>query len=523
MFSTAVLIGIYAYLIFLTGLLGFLSFKVITTVTTFYLIFIILTFYKKFTLFKISASFGNLKPLEKLLLVLLLLFAGINLVGAAGPEIFYDALWYHLTLPKLYLQKAAIYHIPGNLLYYNEFPRLVEMLYTAALVLTNEIGAKIIHYLFGVMTTTAIIVLGKKFFNLKVALVAAVIFYSNLAVAWQSTTAYVDLARTFFEALAFFYFLSWWQNKTGGNLIKTGILAGLAMSTKLFAAGSIAILASLIFFYSKKDKVINLVRFALPATIISLPWFLSAYLTTGNPIYPVFSGILSPWHDFEFRGILNFFADFVRLSNFAEDWTSPISPIYLVFLPLTIIPLLKFPIVRVIGLYSLLTYIYWYLTPRTGGTRFILPYLPTFSLFVASIFYLNLEKFKVYQKIAVFVILIVAGFNLLIRTYINAKNIPVILGLQTKHDFLVQNLDFTNAFYDVDGYLGQNIGKNDKVLIVGGQNLYYVNFPFTHESFGEDIKYNYILTQYKDLPEKYGHPKLIYENPKTFIKLYKLD
>lgn len=523
MYTLAILIGIFSYTIFSVGILGLLKLKIII------IFFVILFFFLTFLLSKNIKSinyqnyFYFLKPIEIICLVFLGLWLIVNLIGALGPEIFYDALWYHLTLPKLYLQKESVHFIPGNLFYYSAMPRLIEMLYTAVISLSNEIGAKVIHYLFGVLATIVIIIYGSRLFNRRVAIIAALIFYSNLIVAWQSTTAYIDLGRTFFETCAFFLFLNWWKEREDSDLIKSGLTAGLALSTKYLAFGSIATLGLLIVFYSKKNKIFDLFKFLIPALFIPMPWFLFAYLSTGNPIYPLFSGILSGWHDFILRGFFDFFSDFYKLSNLPSDWASPFSPIYLILLPLTFVSVLKFKIVRVIGLYCLLAYIVWFLTPRTGGTRFILPYLPAFSVFVSSVFLLNSNRFKTYKLIAIYSIFAVTIFNLAIRFYVNSKNIPVIIGKQSKHDFLVKNLDFTNAFYDIDHYFEENIKKDDFVLIVGGQNLYYVNFPFTHESFGESASYNYILTQYKNLPESYRGLKPIYQNPITEVKLYKLN
>lgn len=522
MFSLAFLTGSFAYLIFLVGLLGFLTQPVISIIVSLYLFFLLVLIVLNFKKINFKNYKNSLKPIEFLSLVFLFLFTIVHLIGALGPEIFYDALWYHLTLPKLYLLRGEVYHVPGNLFYYSEMPRLIEMLYTAAISLTDEIGAKIIHYLFALATAFTIFVFGKKHFNTKVAFIASLIFFSDLSVAWQATTAYVDLGRTFFETLGFFFFLDWWESRSDYNLAKSGMSLGLALATKYHAFGSIAILAFLIFLLAKNKKLITAIKFLIPAIAVPLPWLVSSYLTTGNPVYPLFSGVLDKSHDLVFRGFLNFFLDFFRLSNLPNDWISPISPLYLVLLPLSLFSLLKFKKVQVVGLYLILAYIVWFLTPRTGGSRFIMPYLPILSLFVASFFALNINRLRLIQAVSVLAIFSVSLGHLLLRTYVNGKNVPVIFGWQSKHDFLVENLDFTNAFYDVDGYFEKNIGQEDLVYIIGGQNLYYVNFPFTHDTFGEDKKYNYILTQYKDLPKEFGDLKPVYENPKTYVKLFKL-
>src|SRR6185437_14950424 len=118
-----------------------------------------------------------------------------------GPEIGFDALWYHLTLPKLYLGWHQVRHIPGGLLYYSDMPKLTEMLYISGLAILGETGAKLIHFSFGILCCIALYKVGRKFFSPLLSLIAVAIFYSNLVVGWESISAYIDLARTFFNIM----------------------------------------------------------------------------------------------------------------------------------------------------------------------------------------------------------------------------------------------------------------------------------------------------------------------------------
>jgi len=61
------------------------------------------------------------------MMILIVLQAFVNIIGVFGPELAFDALWYHLTLPKLYLVHHSIFFIPGGLLYYSGMPKIAEM------------------------------------------------------------------------------------------------------------------------------------------------------------------------------------------------------------------------------------------------------------------------------------------------------------------------------------------------------------------------------------------------------------
>lgn len=160
MFTTAILIGIYSYLIFLLGVLGFIYRQHIILLTVIYLAIALYSYREKLkmNLLRCFETFKKIqKPyLEKIFLGIIILQALINLVGVLGPELAFDALWYHLTLPKIYITNHSISHIPGGLLYYSDMPKLTEMIYVSALTFGNEITAKFIHFSFGILILIAI-------------------------------------------------------------------------------------------------------------------------------------------------------------------------------------------------------------------------------------------------------------------------------------------------------------------------------------------------------------------------------
>ncbi|PJA22446.1 hypothetical protein COX59_02860, partial [Candidatus Beckwithbacteria bacterium CG_4_10_14_0_2_um_filter_47_25] len=85
-----------------------------------------------------------MKKPDRLFLGLLIIQAGVNLVGALGPELGFDALWYHLSEAQLFLQRGSIAPIPGNLLYWSGLPRLGELIYMF-------LPGKLVHWAFGLL------------------------------------------------------------------------------------------------------------------------------------------------------------------------------------------------------------------------------------------------------------------------------------------------------------------------------------------------------------------------------------
>ncbi len=517
MFALALLIGIYSYLIFALGLLGILSGLPILLITIVFVILSIVTFPPQLKNLQLRISNKKIRHL----LVLFSSLAFVNLIGALGPELAFDALWYHLTLPKIFLGRHSIDFISGGLFYYSAMPKLGEMLFIPGLMFGNEILPKLIQWAFGILTSVVIYKVSRKFLDEKLSIIAVLIFYGNLVVAWQSTVAHIDLIRTFFEVMALWGFINWYEAKNKKWLVESAVMIGLAISTKLIALGTIPIFITLLLIFDKnwKKAIGNSLIFVAVSILVSFPWFVFAFINTGNPFFPVFSNMYPVGLSWDLLNPINILRDLFNLFLRNDD---PISPIYIIFLPLLILIYKRLnKQVRVVVLYSLLSLAVWYFTPRTGGGRFILPYLPAFSILAASVMAnINISWFK---KYLVGLIIVVFITTIAYRLLANIKFVPVILGLQTKQEFLTKNLNFDfGDFYDTDGFFAKNI-KEGKVLLYGFHNLYYANFPFIHETYvKKGDRFNYIATQKNELPLRFKHWTKVYENRLTNVKVYSL-
>lgn len=527
MFVIAILIGVYSYIIFSLGILGILYKTNILIVTA---IFVLMSFGLALKIFnwqnikvrKININFKN-----QLSIILITVFVAqflANLIGALGPELSFDALWYHLTLPKIYLINHAITYIPGGLLYYSVMPKLTEMLYAVALAFQGETLAKIMHLTFGILGSIALFKLSKVFMSTVLSLVTVVVFYSNLVVAWESTTAYVDLARAFYEVMVLWGFVKWLEKKEKKWLIISAVMTGLAISVKLLAIGSLFIFTILIIYsFTKENKknlkniITNILVYWYISIFVAIPWFIFSFLNTGNPIYPFFSQIYKTEIALSLINPVRFLNDIWIAFTRAQD---PISPLYILFFPILVLLFRKinkklYPVV----IYSALSLIIWYITPRTGGGRFILPYLPAFSMLVSAVLMVVGHRTR---KFLTVLILLTAISSIFYRGFANSKYLSVIIGKETKDKFLINNLNYKfGDFYDTDNYFRKNITSSDTVLLYGFHNLYYVNFPFIDSSWiKKGDRFNYIAVQNGDVPEKFKKARLVYENQMTGVKLF---
>lgn len=516
MFKAVLAIGLYGYLIFLLGVSGLLYKEVIITFSIIYL-FIVIFLNLKFSNIIVNFKKHNFSKTSKVLISLIFLQALVNLIGTLGPELSFDALWYHLTIPKIFLENHRIFHIPGNLLYYSDLPKNIDLIYLAILSFSNETTVKLMHFGLGMLSLLVSYKFSRKFLNIQMSLAACLIFYSNLVVGWQSTTAYIDLGITFFEIISLFYFFKWLEKYNFKYLIFSSITLGLSLSSKISVVNSIAVLMLLLtfMFLSRKIKVTQYLKsfftYLLVPILITLPWLIFSFLNTGNPIYPLFQadfGIIHNWN------IVNIFNLFI----FASD---PINPIYLIVLPFVIFLFRSFDYKsKILVFYCISSIFVWYITSSTGGSRFILPFLPAYS--TLALITINKLKYKKLKQYLIILVVIISISSISYRFLANYKYVPVVIGSESKSEFLSQNLNFSfGDFYDTDSYFKENIKPLDKVLLYGFHNLYYVDFPYIDSSWVKPgDTFNYILVQNSQIPSRFSDWKQIYYNDKTMVKLY---
>lgn len=401
-------------------------------------------------------------------LVVLLLY---NLLLVFTPEIGFDALWYHLTLPKLWLLKKQ-WFFPGGLMYYSAMPRLTETIFIPLIKYTGTIGPKFLQFLSGVGTTIIIWKILEEYKLSKVYKLAGIaLFYCTFLVSWQSGSAYIDLFRTFLEILALFFLLK-------GNWKLGGISLGLAIGTKWLSLGSLAIYA-LIF----GSEIV------FPALLVAAPWFAVAYHFTGNPVYPVFSGI----NDNFFAGFSSIlkhvlYAPFFLTKPF-DDFLSPI--IGLVFIICLISLTQKDKILRKISLVGILG-VFFVMTLNPPSSRYLLPYLP--AVIIPAIIFVN-RLGRITQKIFFAVVIFSSFFVLGLRTVVMEKYIPYLTGKQSTTQYLVENADrMPDTFIDSDGFVS-GLPKGSKILVDKLHNLYYFPSDFDHTSWVTNKSgYDYLIT-----------------------------
>jgi len=214
MFLLGILIASYSYAIFLIGIFGHLTENAVFFITLIWILLVIKLLKNKFVaqLKKISIKEISQDKFELVTISIIIILILINLIGIFIPEISFDALWYHLTIPKLYIDLGKISFIPGGLFYYSALPKLGEILYIPALIVDGTTITKFVHFLFGLFCLISVYGFSRIFVSRKFAILSTLIFYSNIVILWESTASYIDLIWAFFEIISISLFLRFHVN-----------------------------------------------------------------------------------------------------------------------------------------------------------------------------------------------------------------------------------------------------------------------------------------------------------------------
>jgi hypothetical protein len=230
-----------------------------------------------------------------IVLVIAVFVALLNLVWAVAPEVQFDALTYHLAVPKLYLQHSGIFEVP---FYQAYFARLIEMVFAACLAVCGPEAAKLWVFLMSLSCVIALFALAKDSFNARVGVWACALFVTTPLVSWLSGTAYTDNIIALFAAASLLAVVRWYKTSTSGWLCVAAFLAGAAVGSKLTAAlvvlpVSILVAVGLVCDQSRphRSKVQLLISGIVAFGVMAVPTYALTYAFTGNPIFPLYNGI----------------------------------------------------------------------------------------------------------------------------------------------------------------------------------------------------------------------------------------
>lgn len=233
----------------------------------------------------------------KLLGGYLLAVLALTLLAALAPPIEYDALTYHLALPRIYTLVGRLVYVPEIMFW--GMPQTGEMLYTWGLQIGGERLPAVLGWGFGVLALTGMLGLARQHFNATAGFLASAALVSGFTLAAALSRAYVDWLAIMFGVAWLAAIMAWTEDMERSILLLSGALAGMAVGTK-YTAGILLVCGAAVIFWRLRLRLKKLTAavslYGLAGMLTVAPWLIRNLAYTGSPVYPLLfpAGAMTP-------------------------------------------------------------------------------------------------------------------------------------------------------------------------------------------------------------------------------------
>jgi len=470
-----------------------------------------------------KVKFGNLLTSDIswvgiILVLILAIQVFFNLAGASVLPSGWDSLGVYFPRAKEWVRLHSLEAIPYINVDLVLYPFNIGMLYGMSLLVKDAILAKFIHFSFGILMVMGVYALGRKYLSSRVGLISAAIFYTIPAVAYLSTTAYVDLGYAFYAFLALYAFINWTTTDKKGWLIVSAIMSGLCVGSKYAGFLPITILALGIPFHSwlvKKEKSIivgkNFLLFVLLAGLVGSFWYVRGFIIYGRFVpfalaLGLWSGIratfwrmltLGPLNPENLSSALAFNFSFLRDKalipwnltmrggvDYAQD-PGGIGVLFLAFLPFLLLTRFrKNRVIRFILFYSLVFFIIWAI--RLPVKRYLIPIFPLLSIIVAYII-IRISELRKLARTPLFILVILTLIFQMV--YIAPGGLSkiyyrmlVFAGVTSQEEYIMKN----EETYPVYEFINGNLSPSAKLYVMNDPRTFYCDRPYIRSILRKD-------------------------------------
>ena len=246
--------------------------------------------------------------------------AAAAFVTALAPETEYDALWYHLELPRQWLAAGRLTDNVHE--YVSLYPGGWEMLFGAALAFDSPVPARLLHWTTLGASAVAAASLSTRVLGMRTGWIAAAVFVTAPTALWEATTAYVDLALAMHAGIGVGALWRSTQDRDPRWLALAGVQFGMACATKHLGLVIVAIALGG-YLVARAGRVGPARAFravavvALLTILIPSPWYVRSWRASGNPVFPEMYGVFGAapperWNDSTEQALDGFKARFGR-------------------------------------------------------------------------------------------------------------------------------------------------------------------------------------------------------------------
>jgi hypothetical protein len=241
----------------------------------------------------------HVTPIQVVWGSLFVVFMGIWLIHAVTFGNFGDDDGIHLAAPKRWLAAGTLQYLPTYSI--TNATLGFDMLYLVAMALWSPVGAKMLHYSAGIFTLLTLVLCARRIstpiaglFAISLLLIATHV--ADVPVLFGN--AMIDLAACWMTMTTVLLWLVWREKPHDGLLICMALCAGFAASFKLTCVQVAIAWTPILAAEARRRGATWLDAFKVVATfgviagMVVVPWFIRNALVTGNPFYPLLTGLI---------------------------------------------------------------------------------------------------------------------------------------------------------------------------------------------------------------------------------------
>ncbi|HWR65450.1 MAG TPA: glycosyltransferase family 39 protein [Bellilinea sp.] len=226
--------------------------------------------------------------------VMCLIMVLFQAVVALAPPVDWDAMTYHLQLPRLYLIADYLRPVAENP--YSGHFQLAEMLYTFAMAIHRSETAALTGWAAGLLLLPGLAGVVIRFLQSAKSESGAVpagwvaIFALLAGETFRSMLGFsaTDHFSALFGCGALILMFQWLQEHQARWFYLTCLFCGFAIATKLTSIVLLVgvILCAVFISFQKKYSFLNIILGALISWLPVIPWLVKNTVNTGNPFFP---------------------------------------------------------------------------------------------------------------------------------------------------------------------------------------------------------------------------------------------
>ncbi len=360
-----------------------------------------------------------------------------HLVQVFVPETGFDAVWYHLPVIDTLVNNGFI---AESNLYQLLYPLWSDMLFVPGYVIASDFGTKLTAYA-GMLTLLFVTyVLSRRFLSIKRSLTVVLLVSTFQVVSWQAASFYIDVFMAAFILAAFWRVIvvaTHAPHERLSRLLAAAIWLGFAMGSKHF--NLVLILPFAFAIWLHYQSFFAAIFGVVVSLVVASPWYVHAYLQTGQLLYPAFIHLNELTNtpeqgtaSFILRRIVSFPISFITILV-TRDY---LSPILIVLLPALYLIRKKLhpPLLAILGLTLAEWVIWWFIPPFS--TRYALAGFICAVILIA-VWGSQLRNQTVFLTIWLLLALVV----FLPRLSVNLRSFRYVFFQQSREQYLEQFFD----------------------------------------------------------------------------------